>query len=152
MGADNSVSFKPLTAIMDGISLKLNKTFGDDYTIYPEQVKQGLQRPCFFIKLLEPTSTKERGEIYVRENPYCIHFFPKNTNQPKAECYETLDELYHALEYIEVAGNLVRGINMKGEIHDEVLQFYVNFNVRVRKAYDPILMGYLEAIEFKTKG
>jgi len=145
-------TFKPLSAILDGISEKLNETFGDAYTIYPEEVKQGLTIPCFFIKLLKQSNTKERDITYKRDNSYCIHFFPKNTNQPIAECYQMLDELYLALEYIEVGGNLVRGTGMLGEIHDEILQFYIHFNVRVRKVYDPILMQSLEMIEFRTKG
>ena len=145
-------TFTPLSAILDGISGKLNSKFGDEYTIYPEEVRQGLTRPCFFIKLLKPSSTKERDITYLRENPYCIHFFPKNTNQPVQECYQMLDSLYMALEYIEVAGNLVRGVSMFGEIHDEILQFHIHYNVRVRKVYDPVLMQYLESIEFRTKG
>ncbi|MCL2357102.1 MAG: hypothetical protein FWC70_08100 [Defluviitaleaceae bacterium] len=145
-------TFKPLSAIQDGISVKLNKHFGDKYVIFPEEVKQGLTRPCFFIKLLNPSNKKEVGETYMRENSYCIHYFPENTNQPKTECYKTLDELYLAMEYIEVDGNLVRGVGMHGEIHDETLLFYVNYNVRVRKVYDPDLMAHLESIEFRTKG
>jgi len=145
-------TFKPLSAIQDSISLKLNDAFGDDYTIYPEAVKQGLKRPCFFIKRLTMTNTVEVGKTYNRENPYCIHFFPKDSSQPNAECYQMLDEMYETLEYIKVDGNLVRGVGMKGEIHDEILLFYVNYNVRVRKVYDPIIMGYLENIDFRTKG
>ena len=145
-------SFIPLSAINDGISKKLNETFGDEYTIYPEEVRQGLERPCFFIKLLKPSNMIERDRTYSRDNSYCIHFFPKSTNAPKAECYQMLDSLYMALEYIEVDGNLVRGTGMLGEFHDEILQFYVDYNVRVRKVYDPILMGCLETIEFRTKG
>ena len=145
-------TFKPLSSIQNGISLKLNESFGDAYTIYPEEVKQYLTRPCFFIKLLNQSNKKEVGETYTRENSYCIHYFPKNTNQPKAECYKMLDELYVAMEYIDVDGNLVRGVDINGEIHDETLLFYVNYNVRVRKVYDQILMEYLESIEFRTKG
>ena len=145
-------TFKPLSAILDGISEKLDADFGDEYTIYPEEVKQGLTRPCFFIKPLKPSNTKERDITYRRENPYCIHFFPKNVNNPVQECYQMLDSLYMALEYIEVAGNLVRGVGMLGEIHDGILLFYIYYNVRIRKVYDPILMEHLEMIEFRTKG
>ena len=145
-------TFKPLSAILDGISKKLNDNFGDEYTIYPEEVKQGLKRPCFFIKPLNPSNIKERDITYLRENPYCIHFFPKNVNQPLQECYQMLDSLYMALEYIETRGNLVRGVGMLGEIHDEILLFYISYNVRVRTIYDPTLMEHLEMIEFKLKG
>ena len=145
-------NFKPLSAILDGISLKLNEKFGDEYTIYPEEVKQGMKRPCFFVKLLNPSNTKQRGETYYRENSYCIHFFPENTNEPKAECYKILDELYLALEYIEVEGNPIRGIGMFGEIHDEILLFYINYNVFVHQKYDTVMMEILELIDFRTKG
>ena len=158
-------TFTPLTAIVDGISLKLNEIFGDEYTIYSEDVKQGLSRPCFFIKLLNPSSVIERGLTYIRENTYCIHFFPKSTSEPKAECYQMLDKLYMALEYINVDDNsgrmgeqdakratsLIRGVRMLGEIHDGVLQFNVDYNVRVRKIYNPEMMQTLESIEFRTK-
>jgi len=145
-------NFSLLSAISDGLGKKLNETFGDDYKIYPEKVEQGLERPCFFIKLIRPSNTKERDITYNRDNAYCIHFYPENTREPNAECYETLDKLYMGLEYIDVDGNPVRGINMLGEIHDEILQFYVNYNVRVRRVYEPVLMEDLEMIEFRTKG
>jgi len=63
-----------------------------------------------------------------------------------------LDALYLALEYIEVNGNLVRGVNMSGELVDGILHFHVNFNVRVRRVYDQVTMGYLESINLGTKG
>ena len=144
------MNFAPLAAISDGIIQKLNKTFDGEYTIYPEKVRQGLVRPCFFIKLLKPRVSKMVGETYLRENPYCIHFLPKVTNEPETECYAMLDRLYEVLEHIHVDGNLVRGIGMGGEIHDETLLFYVNYNVFVRRVYDPVLMEELELVNFKT--
>ena len=139
--------------IIDGIIRKLTEAFGDDYEIYPEELKQGLQKPCFFIKLLNPTNTKERGERYYRENSFCIHFFPQSTNEPKSECYEILDELYLALEYIEVEENLVRGVSVSSEMHDGILLFFINYNVFVSKVYDPAKMEILETIQMKkTKG
>ena len=144
-------TFKPLSAILDGISLKLNKTFGDEYTVYTEEAKQGFSEPCFFISLLQPSSTKELGTTHKRENPYCIQFFPKSTSQPKTECYKILEALYLVMEYITVDGNPVRGLGMHGEMYENTLKFYVNYNVRVREIYDPILMKELQ-INLKTKG
>lgn len=144
-------TFSPISVTLDAISKKLNENFGNEYTIYTENAKQGLNRPCFFVKLLKASNTKDRDSEYRRENQYCIHFFPKNTNEPLAECHQMLDSLYLALEYIEVDSNPIRGVGMLGEVHDETLQFYVNFNMRVRKTYDPVLMEHLETIEFRTK-
>ncbi|WP_334295846.1 phage tail terminator family protein, partial [Clostridioides difficile] len=38
-----------LNNIIDGISIKLDKSFGESYTIYSEDVEQGINEPCFFI-------------------------------------------------------------------------------------------------------
>ena len=148
-------TFTPLSALLEGISEKLYAAFDKGTIVYPESVtagiKRDLKRPCFFIKPLKPSNTIERDRTYVRDNPYCIHYYPKNINNPVQECYRILDSLYIALEYIEVNGNPVRGTGMHGEIHDEILLFYVSYNIRVRKIYDVILMEYLEMIEFRTK-
>ena len=144
-------TFKPLSAILDGISTQLYNTFGDKYTIYTEEVKQGLKTPCFFIKLLNPTNTKEVGVTYFRQNQYVLHFMPEDTNEPRQEIHTILDDLYLAMEHIFVVGNLVRGTGLRGEPHDNILLFYVNYNVFVRKVKDPITMGTLELLQF-TKG
>ncbi|EMJ6349287.1 TPA: hypothetical protein KP563_003503, partial [Clostridioides difficile] len=44
-----------LNNIIDGISIKLDKSFGNEYTIYSEDVEQGINEPCFFIVPLNPS-------------------------------------------------------------------------------------------------
>lgn len=34
--------------IIDGISIRINEVFGDDYEIYSEDIEQGFKEPCFF--------------------------------------------------------------------------------------------------------
>lgn len=46
-----------LNNIIDGISVKLDKSFGEKYTIYSEDVEQGINEPCFFIVPLNPSKT-----------------------------------------------------------------------------------------------
>ncbi|HBF6658324.1 TPA: hypothetical protein NRK94_003703, partial [Clostridioides difficile] len=46
-----------LNNIIDGISIKLDKSFGNEYTIYSEDVEQGINEPCFFICPLNPSKT-----------------------------------------------------------------------------------------------
>ena len=42
---------------MNAIAIKLHETFGDEYEIYQNDIKQGLKEPCFLITLID--STKE---------------------------------------------------------------------------------------------
>lgn len=41
-----------INSIIEGISTSLNAEFGDDYTIYTENVEQGLKEPCFLFPAL----------------------------------------------------------------------------------------------------
>ena len=140
-----------LDKIVDGISEKLNSAFGDDFTIYTEQIKQGLKTPCFFIQLVSPANIKLVGNRYMRENLFDIHFFPAS-NEPNAECYQMQDSLYLALEYITVDGDLLRGIRMRGEFVDGVLHFFVNYNMIVLKVEELTLMEILEIPNINLKG
>ena len=141
-----------LDKIVDGMIQKLNKAFGDDYKIYTESPQQGLQEPCFFIKLNSSTNTKQVGERYSRENLFCIQYFPESKDNPKIECYKMLDELYLAMEHIEVDGYLQQGIGMHGELVDGVLHFFVNYNMLVKKVIDRQTMEVLEVLDVRTKG
>lgn len=141
-----------LDKIVDGISEKLNSVFGDDYKIYTESVKQGLKEPCFFIQLVSPVNKSLLGERSLRENLFCIQYLPSNKNEPKAECYRVQDDLYLALEYITVDGGLQRGIKMRGEFADGILNFFVNYNMFVKKTDEKMPMEELGLPEIFMKG
>lgn len=145
-------TFRPIESIITGISEKLNTVFGDAYEIYPEEVKQGMNVPCFFINLINHTNTIERGETYHLENTFCIRYFPKSENQPKSECYGMLNDLFLALEQINIGEDTIRGVNKNGEIHDGTLLFFVNYNVFVRKVVCKEKMKELEHTNYSTRG
>ena len=59
--------------IIDGVSIKLNELFENVYTIYTNNVKQGLQFPCFFINSLPSNKKKLIGSRYENELNLVIH-------------------------------------------------------------------------------
>lgn len=119
--------------LIDAISIKLNKVFGDGYEIHTKDIKQGLEEPCFFIKALNPNQNQMIGERYFRKNPFDIHYFPKEEGDNE-EINEVAEKLFDAMEYIQLLnGDLVRGTKMHYETIDNVLHFFVEFNVFVRK-------------------
>lgn len=137
-----------LNKIITGISQKLDEEFNteenQEYTIYTEDVEQGLDEPCFFIFSLKPSSKQLVGNRYERKYPFDIHYFPKDEDNINNEINEVTERLFTALEYITIDG-LVRGTNMNAEIVDNVLHFFINFNMIVRKEIekDP----YMEELE-----
>lgn len=119
--------------IVNGISIKLNSEFDDVCEIYTENVEQGLEEPCFFIKSMNVINTPLLGTRKQRTYPFVITYFPKAGN---AEMMDVSEKMMEALEYIELLnGDILRGMEMNSEIIDDLLQFKVSYKV--------ILNGYV---------
>lgn len=127
-----------INSIIKALSISLNKEFGDEYTNYIEEVKQGLKEPCFFVSCINPTVKLFLDKRYFRKNQFCIQYFPKNNNRKKEECNDVAERLFLCLELITVNGDLVRGTGMKYEIVDGVLNFFVNYNIFVYRVTESL--------------
>lgn len=102
-----------------------------DIKRYGEEIRQGFEEPCFFVKLLTASQTQELDIRYMRTHSFDIHYFPvDNSNN---EAHDMAEQLYDTLELIEFNGALYRGINMNHEIVDGVLHFFVDYNFHVRR-------------------
>ena len=117
-----------INEIIDGISVAINTEFGDDYEIYTESIEQGLEEPCFSILCLNPTVEQFLGKRYFRTNQFCVHYFPKS-NERRSECNEVAERLFNCLEVITAGGDLIRGTSLHSEISDDVLSFFVNYDL-----------------------
>ncbi|MGG1598036.1 phage tail terminator family protein [Paenibacillus naphthalenovorans] len=110
-----------------------------DIPIMGEEIKQGLTPPCFFVRLLEPEHTQELGRRFMRHHPFDVHYFsPGRSND---DMYDMAEKLTTSLQWIVVAGSLVRGTGMRFVIVDEVLHFFVEYNFHVwsPKPEDPTM-------------
>lgn len=100
-----------------------------DIKRYGEEIKQGLQEPSFFVKLLSSAQDREFGRRYSRSHSFDIHFFGK-TNE---EIHATAEQLYDCMEYITVGAGVCRGRSMSHEIVDGVLHFFVTYAVHLQR-------------------
>lgn len=132
-----------INSIIESISISLNAEFGDKYTTYTESVEQGLNEPCFFLFCINPTNRVFLGKRYFRENQFCIQYFPADKDRKKEEYNAVAERLFSCLEYINVTGDLVRGTKMKSEMVDGVLNFFVNYDLFVRKVEEADTMEEL---------
>ena len=119
-----------INKIIDGISVAINSEFGDSYEIYTESIEQGLIEPCFSIVCLNPTISQKLGKRYFKTHQFCVHYFPSSP-EPKAECYSVMERLTSALEIIAVGDDQCRGTSIHGEVVDNVLSFFVNYDMYV---------------------
>ena len=115
-----------IQAISIALDDELNKN-SDVYEIYTEEIKQGLQEPCFFIKCIAPTKSVFLGNRYKVTNQFCIQYFPTEGHE-QSECNDMMETLNDILEYVTADTDLLHGTNMHGEVVDGVLHFFVNYD------------------------
>ena len=131
--------------IISGVYAKLTKEFGE-IKLYTDNSarktgvldsKAPLREPNFYVSCKKPsnnrvkdkvfTNTQFLGNRYLRSVALCI------------ECrwfddwQEVLDRLFMCLEYVPFGetGSVVRGVSMQGEHVDDVLRFFVRYDVFV---------------------
>jgi len=113
--------------IVTGITVQLNKEFGEEKKIYTSNVEQGLKNPCFFVKLLTVINTPFIGKRKKREYPFDIHYFPVDETDNE-EMMAVGDQLMEILEYITMLdGDKLRGKDMEYQILEGVLHFSVTY-------------------------
>ncbi|MGL5512133.1 MAG: phage tail terminator family protein [Sporomusa sp.] len=133
-----------LNDIIDGISIALDAEF-PDYQIYIDDIEQGMKTPCFLIVNLLNRETQKLDNRYLREHSFNVHYFPENITNPRREVTTVGMQLFDVLEYITVNGSLVRGTSRRHEIVNDVLHFFVDYNVYIHKLKDPA--PYMETLE-----
>lgn len=123
-----------LNDIVKGVAKQLGAVFGEGYRVYQNDVKQGLQEPCFFIAVLNPSLEPLLGSRRMKRVPLDVHYFPEDPGN-NADLAETGDSLLEALEYITLPdGNLLRGTDMSYQVVDGVLHFFVSYNHTLNRA------------------
>ena len=119
-----------IDSIITGISTTLYGVFG--YENFKNEIPQDLNPPCFYIRCIEPGVKKFIGTRYLRRNHFVIQYFP-STDDRKGECYRVSEKMFECLEVIPVDDFFLRGTEMRFDVVDGVLHFFVDYNAFVRK-------------------
>lgn len=139
-----------LSEIIDGIAVAINSIFGDEIEIYKDNVTQGLKEPCFFIAILKPEVTPLIGTRSIRNNSFDIQYFPKESN---TEMLDVAEKLINSLEFITLLnGDILHGTGVSYEIIDNVLHFFISYNLTMIKVTDKTNMETLETDVSIKKG
>ncbi|GIO42476.1 hypothetical protein J41TS4_22340 [Paenibacillus apis] len=118
-----------VNSIRSGVILALSNLF-PNMDVYGEEIKQGFEAPCFFVKLLTMGQDQELNRRYRRSHAFDIHFFPKSVDSNE-EAHGTAEQLYDKLRLVNIDGAMYRGAGMNHEVVDGVLHFFVDFNFHV---------------------
>lgn len=120
------------------LRIGVNQVLDDKFpniSVYGEEIKQGFEEPCFFVKVLTSGHDKEFNRRYKRNISFDIHYF-SDKEDVNADCDDMADNLYEILEYVPVGNSLYRASSMKHEVIDGVLHFMLQFNYKVIKQVD----------------
>lgn len=124
--------------------MALNTAFGDGYEIFQNNVEQGLKEPCFFISILKPEIIPMLGRRFIQRNSFDIQYFPTSPGN-NAEMITAAETMIGALDFITLpGGDLLHGTSVNYEVVDNVLHFFVNYNLPVLK---PTEQTYMETLE-----
>jgi hypothetical protein len=120
-----------LNKTTDSISVKLNQIFGDGYDIYSEEIKQDFKEPCFFIMSVDFSIDKRLNKHYTLHQSFDIHYFPFETADKNKEMQNVGLKLMEELEYITIDGKVVKGTGIRFNIVDDILHFFINYDMDV---------------------
>lgn len=119
--------------VLNGVTQALAEHF-PDIPRYGEEIEQGVEPPFFFVKLFPATQTRELGRRYYRIHAFDIHYFPDPAQEINEAANDMAEKLYGMLEYLPVGSELCRGSQMRHEIAEGVMHFFVNYNFHVRRS------------------
>ena len=124
--------------VIDAISVRLDEIFGDGYTIYLEQVEQGLKTPCFFIQPIDSTDANMISNRKYRTNAFVIEYIPDDNSGHRTQFVEVSEKLFDNFDSLEIGDGVVlqtfdRSINST----DDMLQFVIRFKYYVYKEQKP---------------
>lgn len=119
--------------IITGISRQLDEVFnseGDDYSIYSEKIEQGLKCPCFIIQVVDVSKTPFLCERAKRTYNFDIVYISETGTY--GDMLNVAENLTTALHWITLLnGDKLMGFDMRYEIVDDVLHFFVTYPVTV---------------------
>lgn len=107
-------------------ALKVNFKDSKKYTIYTENVEQGLKQPCFFIYCNNYGDELYRGKRHRVYADIVIEFIPPK-EQINFGTNSVIEELFNITECVELDGNMLSGINRKVENAESGAVFSVRF-------------------------
>lgn len=119
-----------IEGIIAGIINAIKTEFGAAYKVYDEIPEQGLKEPCFYVKFVTPTTTRAVGRRFKKSYVFNITYFPKDTDNPNAECIGIVEQLFAALQDIVADGITVHAdAEITGQFVDGNLQVKVGYTV-----------------------
>lgn len=124
--------------VKNGILARLDE-LEPDYDKYDEQIQQGFSEPAFFVRQIDGAQEQKLGQRFTRMLMFEIKFFPNpDSLTVKAACQNMASRLYESLVYVVWDGITYKGLRLRHEVIEDVLHFFVSFEVGMMAEKEPV--------------
>ncbi len=105
--------------------------------IYQDMLPMGYRSPCFFVNHVDTQVQLKLFNRYRVVANYDITYHPAKRKFNSEEFSEVVEKMTYGLELVQLEdGNYVRGSNIRYEVQDSVLHFFITFDFFVIRAKD----------------
>jgi uncharacterized UPF0160 family protein len=127
------------TTIVDAVIAKISEEYPNT-PIYDETMKQGAERPYFFISSIDTSKIKDMNQMYNELHQIKVQYFDKidnnttkfsNLNNIGNILMDILEEIDVGIGGSNTSTYLVRGIQMSWKNIEEVLNFFISYPIRI---------------------
>ena len=130
--------------------------------IHFSKVKQGLVKPCFFVKVISTSWKRQIADFFLVSQRLEVRFIPESEDEYEEEVMEAEYNLMQILEELPFISKLddngeiasydgsIRGINISTIDNDGELIFTVEYKFRVYSKHEKYLMETL-SVDAKPK-
>lgn len=115
------------------------------------EIKQDLQKPCFFISNVNQTLRAFPGKRYKGNIQCVIQYLPESKENFMTECYSVAERMNWCLEEINVMDTAIRGLNMNYKIVEGILNYYVDYSFFTHKNQPQVNMEIMHS-DTEAKG
>lgn len=116
-----------------------------EVTLYKNKVPKDFKKPCFFISQIEPKMQRVNRNRYKLDYLMCIRYH--NDKVSRTDLDSVGFNLMDIFEILIDDEPLCHGKNLRYEIVDDVLQFFVSYSLRVIKPVESTKMKNLDVKE-----
>lgn len=118
--------------VRNGVSTALDERFLDIPNV-GEEVSIPNAAPYFLVRLHSVSQEGEMGSRYKRSHHFEIQYVPASEANANEEMHTVAEHLYDVMEYVEAAGSLLRGINLRHEIIEGILHYYADYVFQIKR-------------------
>lgn len=124
--------------IVESLTVALSKgleNIFDKPRVYQDMLPMGYKSPCFFITHIDTQVDKRLFNRYRAVVNYDITYHPEERKFHSKEFSEVVEKMTYGLELVQLEdGSYVRGSNIRYEVQDSVLHFFITFDFFVIRA------------------